>query len=626
MASNEDGSGLFFWAGKSLRRQLALIAAVLILVTSALFLVVVSRQYKTSILKAHEEASMNVNMLLQAALENAMIKRDLNGLQEIVARLGQQENVTGVMIANPLGEIRFSSYSERLFQSVDDDNFDRAATTGVKHASFLVLTDGREVLRSINPVHNQPRCGECHGTVADHPINGLLIVDYDASGVRATVRRGALMLAALGVAVLLLLQAGLWGAVNRLVVGRLNRLSVTATAIASGDLTVRTNTRGNDEVARLGARFDEMADRLHSSITELQAAYTSLQTLIDAIPDGVRVISPDFRIVMANKAYCTQIGEPPDQVIGQHCYASSHKRDAPCIPTLVTCPVEAILQGGQGDLTCSHDHLDKNGSEFSVEVSAAAVTLRKDGKDQGCVVESIRDLDTDVAISQKQRLAEMGSLAAGVAHEVHNPLSSISLVLRAIKSQENLSDDAENYLQVAETEIGNCQKITESLLRLTALPQTEPELVDIAAVTRDTASLLSFEAEQAGVTITLDLTDAPRVVARDSDIRNLMFNLAINAIHAMPDGGDLRIACGVAGDMVRIEVEDTGVGIPERDQPKILLPFWTRRADGSRGRGLGLAICSSVVKNLDGMLQFHSEVGVGTRFVIELPNTVGSAE
>lgn len=626
MASNEDGSGLFFWAGKSLRRQLSLIAAVLILVTSALFLVVVSRQYKTSILKAHEEASMNVNMLLQAALENAMIKRDLNGLQEIVARLGQQENVTGVMIANPLGEIRFSSYSERLFQSVDDDNFDRAATTGVKHASFLVLTDGREVLRSINPVHNQPRCGECHGTVADHPINGLLIVDYDASGVRATVRRGALMLAALGVAVLLLLQAGLWGAVNRLVVGRLNRLSVTATAIASGDLTVRTNTRGNDEVARLGARFDEMADRLHSSITELQAAYTSLQTLIDAIPDGVRVISPDFRIVMANKAYCTQIGEPPDQVIGQHCYASSHKRDAPCIPTLVTCPVEAILQGGQGDLTCSHDHLDKNGSEFSVEVSAAAVTLRKDGKDQGCVVESIRDLDTDVAISQKQRLAEMGSLAAGVAHEVHNPLSSISLVLRAIKSQENLSDDAENYLQVAETEIGNCQKITESLLRLTALPQTEPELVDIAAVTRDTASLLSFEAEQAGVTITLDLTDAPRVVARDSDIRNLMFNLAINAIHAMPDGGDLRIACGVAGDMVRIEVEDTGVGIPERDQPKILLPFWTRRADGSRGRGLGLAICSSVVKNLDGMLQFHSEVGVGTRFVIELPNTVGSAE
>ncbi|MCB1337059.1 MAG: HAMP domain-containing protein [Maritimibacter sp.] len=630
MSTARPWHGVARWAGRSLQRQLALVAAFLILLASGLFLVLVSGQYRSSILDAHEAASLNVNMLLQAALENAMIKRDLDGLQDIVARLGAQENVTGVMIANPAGEIRFSSYPGRLFDTLEDGNFDRAVSTGDKHTAFLTLDDGREVLRSINPVRNQARCHECHGAVADHPINGLLIVDYDSSGVRATVRRSAAMLALLGVAVLVLLEAGLWAATHRLILGRLKQLSATTGALAAGDLSVRTGARGQDELAQLGARFDEMADRLEANVSELQAAHGSLQTLIDAIPDGVRVIDPGFRIVMANKAYCRQIGAAPGEVVGQYCYASSHRRNAPCISTLVSCPVETILRQTGGDLTCSHQHVDAAGAEFAVEVSAAEVALRVEGREQRCVVESIRDLETDLSISQKQRLAEMGSLAAGIAHEVHNPLSSINLVLRSIKSRETLSDEAMQYMQIAETEIANCRAITESLLRLTALPQIEPELVDINAAVRDTAALLSFEAGQTGVSIRLDLDPAaPRVLTRDSDMRNLVFNLALNAIHALyakPDGGVLRLSTRALGEIVRLEVEDNGVGIPERDQPKILLPFWTRRADGSHGRGLGLAICASIVKAANGSLRFTSEPGVGTCFTIDLPNAgTGSA-
>ncbi len=620
-------TGLVRWARHRLQRQLGLVAAGLILIASAAFLVLVTAQYKSSILRANERASLNVNLLLQAALENAMINRDLEGLQGIVARLGQQENVTSVFIANPEGEIRFSSDPALLHHPLSDAGFDQALQSGETYTGFRALASGQEVLRSINPVHNQPRCTGCHGAIADHPINGLLLVDYDASGVRATVRRGAWLLAGLGLVVLILLEAGLWIAVRRVVLSRLTELSATARTFAAGNLAARTGAHaagkaaeGGDELTRLGASFDDMADQIETSVSEMRAAHSALQVLIDAIPDGVRVIGPDYRIVMANKAYCHQIGASPEEVIGEPCYASSHKRKTRCVPTLVCCPLAEILGTGKHDLTCSHVHVDRTGSEIPVEVSAAEVSLRIDGVETACVVESIRDMEADLSFSQKQRLAEMGSLAAGIAHEVNNPLASIKLALKAIGSGMDLPENVRQNLQIAETEIANCQTITESLLRLSALPQVERELVDLSEAIRDTATLLSFEATRLGVEIVQDVTGRPRTLARDSNIRNLLFNLALNAVHAMPEGGTLRMACRTTGDTVLIEVEDNGVGISDRDMARIFMPFWTRRADGSRGRGLGLAICSSIVKNLGGSIRFRSEVGVGTCVSVELPN------
>lgn len=620
MTSGERRASVLDWAKSSLQRQFALIAAALVVIASGVFLLLVSQQYRASILNVHEQASVNVNLLLQAALENAMIKRDLDGLQDIVARLGKQNGVTGVMITDPSGEVRFSSYPDKLFDVLTDDDFVAAAATGERRSGFRIVQDGQEALRSINPVHNQERCTGCHGSVAENPINGLLIVDYDSSDVRETVQRGTLLLAALGFIVLLLLEAGLWLALHRLVLSRLGQLSSATRAFASGDLTVRAGTKGTDELAQLGGRFDGMADQLEDTIVKLKSAHASLQALIDAIPDGVRVIGPDYRILMANKAYCRQIGADPAQVAGAACYTSSHKRDTPCVPTLVRCPVVAILEQGQTDLTCRHQHIDAEGAELSVEVSAAPVCLTEDGHRRTYVVEAIRDLERDLSISHKQRLAELGNLAAGVAHEVNNPLSSIALALKSIQSKADLSPEMIQYLEVAETEIENCRAITESLLRLSELPRAEKDLVDLSDAITGTVSLLRFEAGKFGVSIELAIEGRPRVFAQDSDIRNLVFNLALNAIHAMPQGGRLRIACRTEGDMVRLEVADTGVGIPERDQGKILLPFWTRRADGSRGRGLGLAICASIVKNNAGTLSFDSKVGEGTCFRVGLPN------
>ena len=132
-----------------------------------------------------------------------------------------------------------------------------------------------------------------------------------------------------------------------------------------------------------------------------------------------------------------------------------------------------------------------------------------------------------------------------------------------------------------------------------------------------TAALLNSQAEQSDAKI--DIEEEPRVLAHDSDIRMLVLNLMLNAIHAMPDGGTVRVSCHADGaGRIRLQVADSGVGFPEDLRDKVMLPFWTRRADGSRGRGLGLTICNAIVGALGRQIGFESEVGRGTVFTADL--------
>lgn len=607
-------------ASQSLQRKFAFIAGGLLILTSAVFLILVTQGYRHRILTAHERASMSVNLLLQAALENAMIKRDLEGLQGIVTRLGAQNGIDSVRIVNPSGEVRFSSDPDQLFRPFADPDFAQALSEQEQQAGFRTLPTGREVLRSINPVHNQGACYECHGSIDDNPVNGLLVVDYMPSSVRRDARNGAIILGVLGITVLLTIEAGLWLALKRLVIEPLDELDQTTRRLASGDLSVRANAESDDEIGALGSAFNDMAEQLQASVNELQTSEAFLQALIDAVPDGVRVIDKDYNVLMVNRAYCGQLDVKREDAVGTPCFASSHGRKTRCVPTMVRCPVNEILYGDLEQLKCDHVHKTRDGAEFPVEVFAAPVELRVNGETVPCVVESVRDLQTQINISQEQRLAEMGMLAAGVAHEVNNPLSSIGLALRAIGAEPGQSEKAKRYVAIAETEIANCKKFSDSLLRLAAPSLNATELVDMAEVVSDTASLLEFEATHKRITIKTDIQGAPRVQSKDNDMRVLVFNLLLNAIHAMPNGGEAVVRLSSTNDSILLQIQDEGVGIAERDRDKVLMPFWTKRADGTRGRGLGLSICNTIVKKLGGTINFVSEVGVGTTFHITLPN------
>lgn len=605
-----------YWLSSSLNRKFALGTAGGLLVSSLVFLLLYIGMYRSELAAERSKAAAQVSGLLQTSLENAMLKRDIEGLRFIVKHLGEQPGIVGVFITNPAGEVRFASRSELLGTRLTVESGQARAT-----AEFIETAEGNKVLRSVTPVANRNACRECHGPADLHPVNGLLYVDYDAASIRRQAQDTTLLLMGSGALIVLLNLLGGWWFIRRYVIKPIDQLTVASRRLASGDLAGRAGMPGQDELAQLGGAFDHMAGQLQGKIEELQHQREFLQQLVDAIPDGVRVIAPDYRVMLTNIAYRQQQQLDGTSGVGEPCYRATHRVESPCPTNLVTCPLHEIGKSGE-PVKALHRHLRNDGKALDVEIYAAPMQAMADGRRTTLVVESIRDLSKQIDYSLEHELSELGKLATGVAHEIHNPLASIRLALHSLRSD---ADDGmgnleiREYLELVDREVDKCIAVTDRLLRLGMTPPDTPELVEIAAVIEETLSLVRWEAEQRNIRLITDLQPGLRLLASDSQLRMVALNLIQNAIHAMPQGGRLTISGAVQHERIQLRFSDTGLGIPPDQLPRIFDPFFSRRADGSRGTGLGLPIARHIIEASGGTIQVTSTPGEGTTFVVELP-------
>jgi signal transduction histidine kinase len=204
---------------------------------------------------------------------------------------------------------------------------------------------------------------------------------------------------------------------------------------------------------------------------------------------------------------------------------------------------------------------------------------------------------------------------------VHNPLASIRLALQAslrgLKEQNMGREELMEYLELVDHEIDRCVLITHRLLQLSAPPRETLEPVHFASALDDVLSLLRHECETRKVQIVKDLQQPElSVLADEAELRQVFINLLQNALHAMPEGGQITLSGQPAADGIhyQLDFEDTGVGIALEDQARIFLPFFSRRADGVRGTGLGLAICKGVMERFGGQITVDSELQRGSVF------------
>ncbi|WP_419652533.1 sensor histidine kinase, partial [Thiolapillus sp.] len=415
---------------------------------------------------------------------------------------------------------------------------------------------------------------------------------------------------------------GGWWFIRRFILKPVAALNAASDELASGKLDSRVPTHGEDELASLGNSFNQMAESLQRHTLELEESHAFLQALVDAIPDGVRIIDDDYNMLLVNRTFCEQVQWPDEACSGEKCYRVAHNLDSPCPVDLLTCPVEEIRKDPK-PLKVIHHHCHEGEDTLDVEIYAAPMRIMRGGQEITLVVESIRDLSQQVRFTHEQRLSELGRLAAGVAHEIYNPLSSMKLALHSLLQsvdREGQSEEVSDYLSVVEQEMDQCINITDRLLRLSAAPMEQKELVDMEEVVDDTLTLLKWDAEQSGIELVRDFPDQPlRVIASGSEMRMLTLNLVQNAFHAMPDGGRLTITGKLTGHEVVLTFTDSGVGIPEDELPYIFMPFFSRRADGVSGTGLGLAISRTIVENCGGVLSASSTQGQGSCFTVVIP-------
>jgi len=615
MLDNIDMYGL----NHSLNRKFIAGTAAGLLISCILFNGLYLNQYNNQLSTERSEAASRVTNLLQTSLENAMLKRDLDGLTTIVNQLGNQNAISNVFITNPAGEIRFSS-NPVLKGNIHKP--DKSLISNPNPVSFFTQNSlGEDVFRSVNPVHNQQPCEQCHGPRSLNPVNGILYVDFPSESLRENARNTTLILMASGALIVIINLLGGWWFINKYVLKPVHKLSENSTKLMQGDLDARSNLGGQDELSKLGTTLDKMAINLQNKIQDLQDNKAFLQSLVDAIPDGVRIIDMNMQIILTNQSYLDQLGSKESHV-NISCYASSHHCNQPCAPTLTTCPVYEISHKGQ-PIKVLHQHIREDGSKLDVEIYAAPMQAIIDGQEQQLIVESIRDLNKDIKYSHEQKLSELGKLAAGVAHEIHNPLSSIRLALdastRSLENMESSKETAE-YLSVVDKEIDKCIEVSKRLLKLSTASSSQREIVDVNAVLADTVSLLSWEAEKYNIEVTQHYEPDMRVIASDSDMRMIALNIIQNAFHAMPKGGQICITGKHENKKIILSFKDTGVGIRAEDLNKIFDPFFSRRADHKKGTGLGLSITRNLVDEFEGDIDVDSTVGQGSTFTLFFPD------
>ena len=222
-----------------------------------------------------------------------------------------------------------------------------------------------------------------------------------------------------------------------------------------------------------------------------------------------------------------------------------------------------------------------------------------------------------------EKLASIGILAAGVAHEIGNPLSAISGYTQILQSGGFAEAEAKEYLEAIESQAGRIQHIIQDLLDYSRPSTGLRSEINLSEAAASIMSMLQTQKTFKKLDIEFDLAeDLPSVHIDRDHLAQVIINIALNAAQAMPEGGRLRISTFSEGDRVRIMLADTGPGIPPDIADRIFDPFFTTKPAG-QGTGLGLAICHRIVESYNGTIVLDSKPGRGTTFGVTLPSTAG---
>jgi two-component system NtrC family sensor kinase len=346
----------------------------------------------------------------------------------------------------------------------------------------------------------------------------------------------------------------------------------------------------------------------------------------DAMPDGIIVHDASMHLTRCNAMAAEMMGfEQPGDAIGITCAAAFARLFGERAAAFHMSPRPASGSG----VASSFEIQAEDGRRYLVAVAPLDLVA---GGEHGSSVITWSDVtqisEMQEQLSRSRRLATVGQLAAGVAHEINNPLAAITTcaeaTLRDIRSTPDLSTIAEErswnfYLEEIVRQALRCKAITRGLLDLSRQRRARREPCDVNALVERCVMLVSQREEAREVSVETALAPEIGEVATDEVlVRQILDNLLTNALDAVEGRGSIRVTTALEGERARIEVADTGAGIPAEMLVRIFDPFYTTKEAG-KGSGLGLAISATLAEALGGALTVESKPGAGSRFRLWLP-------
>ena len=367
---------------------------------------------------------------------------------------------------------------------------------------------------------------------------------------------------------------------------------------------------------------DEVANQTRSLMSSLGAtasAERNLRLVMESVPDAIMVLDREGKVLDANAAGRSLVTVPGDVEEGREPRSGFAWLDG----TEAKMARENLATAFNGELrrfeVPYHRH---DGSDGTSHVLYAPV---REGGRIPKVLALVRDITeqrrTQTQLQQAEKLAAMGQLVSGVAHEINNPAAIISGFAQTLLLDQ-LSPEQRETIQMMYDEATRIGRITSNLLAFARAGSKERTLVDLNEIVKRTYALRSYHLTTLNITVNLELDESyPRAWANGSEMQQMLLNLLINAEQALTGVTGKRaitIHTETTEDGVRLQVTDTGPGIAPDIQVKIFDPFFTTKPEGM-GTGLGLSICYGIVHDHGGRIWLDSEPGHGATFTIELP-------
>ncbi len=614
-----------------LRAKLAFLAAAATTAVLASTAYLTVRLFRAQLLQVLSEASSNQSDELRVVLEKQMTASDLTFLRRLVAEIGREPTIGWVAVLNPQGRVRITSDPSALDQVIPTSSPDcricHERPPAERVRSITLMRGAGDVLRTVTPILNKPECHRCHGTAAR--INGVLIVDRSLAALERGVISSRAQVIAGSAAAIFALLATLGFAVERLVLARLRRLREAARELGRGDLTARSSDATPDELGDLARDFNTMAEALATALADVRAERRQLDQLVNGISDGVALVDVGLKLVTMNRAFEARLSPDLRPAPG-----ASYADVARAAGFVAADGTSSLAQRAlvTNRLEKEIIHLARVDGDRFEEIYAQPL-LGADGA-VTAVIEVWRDISDRMALEagleQSERLAQIGMLASGVAHEVGNPLAAIAAAVEGLLRRMDAAsgwDPAEvrEYLSIVQRQVFRCRDVTERLLGFARLPARELTTVDAAAAAREVLALVARQARLQGVEVRAALASPAPVVAEPMLLEQVFLNLVLNALESMPGGGVLTVEASALGETVAVTVSDTGPGVPEVVRRNLFQPFRPARASG-RGTGLGLFLSQTLVRRCDGTITVESEPGKGAAFSVRLRRAIDEPE
>jgi len=367
----------------------------------------------------------------------------------------------------------------------------------------------------------------------------------------------------------------------------------------------------------LGIKRKQAERDLSNQMEMVSNAQQEWMLTFDAIKDIIYIIDNDSTIIRANKAFSEFVGRAPDEVIGMKCYDvfdNSLHHDT-------CCPIS--LCGDNGKAFSAELNDQKSNRLFSL---SAYPFINSSGKTIG-VISVAKDITDDrnreMKLIMSERLAALGEMGASLAHEINNPLASISgcaeSLLRRINDNNIDAGIFSRYLGIIESEVSRCNNITRSMLSFVRRESILLNELNVNELIEKALELLTMQERMQNVSARKNFDiDIPKVRCNEEDLRQVLMIVLSNSLDAMNDSGTIFIETSSIDGKIAINVSDTGPGLPDSTINKVFEPFYTTKA-ASGGTGLGLAIAKKLLNNNNGSIEAISAPGKGAKFRILIP-------